>query len=75
MSSINDENTRASVSGAHDQVSTFLSHFSNPEATWDSFGKADIYVEFLKLQLEAMLHTVEAELQARNAVEPTDFGS
>jgi predicted alpha/beta superfamily hydrolase len=56
-------------------VSTFFSHFSKPDATWESFGKADTYVEFLKLHLEGLLHSVEAELQARNAVEPTDFGT
>lgn len=73
--SINDENTRASVRSSHDQVSTFFAHFSKPDATWDDFGKADTYVEFLKLHLAELIHCVEAELQSRNAVEPTDFGS
>lgn len=73
--SINDENTRASVNRAHDQVSTFFAHFSKPDATWDSFGKTDTYVEFLKLHLAELLHCVESELQTRSAVEPTDFGS
>lgn len=71
----NDENTRASVRGAHDQVSTLFAHFSKPDATWDDFGKADTYVELLKLHLAELLHCVESELQTRNAVEPTDFGS
>ena len=73
--SINDENTRASVRAAHDQVSTLFAHFSNPDATWESFGKADLYVELLKLHLAELTHCVEAELQARSAVEPTEFGS
>lgn len=72
---LNDENSRASVTRAHDQVSTFFSHFSRPDATWESFGKADTYVEFLKLHLTELLHCVEAELQTRNTVEPTEFGS
>lgn len=71
----NDENTRASVTRAHDQVSTFFAHFSKPDATWDDFGKADTYVEFLKLHLDSLLHCVEAELQSRNAVEPIEYGS
>lgn len=73
--SINDENTRASVSRAHDQVSTLFAHFSRPDATWESFGKANTYLEFLKLHLEGLSHCVESELQTRGAVEPTDFGS
>ena len=75
MPELNDDNTRACIRRAHDPVSTMLAHFSAPDATWDNFGKADIYVEYLKLHLEELLNTVESELQSRRAVEPTDFGS
>lgn len=75
MTGVNDENTRDSVRQGHDALSTYLAHFSRPNATWESFGKADSYLEYLRLHMLEMLHTVEAELQHRSAVEPTEYGT
>lgn len=70
----NDENTRVITRVAHDQISTFLSHFSAPDATWDSFGKTDNYVERLLMHLDEMFLCVQQEL-SRRAVNQTDFGT
>lgn len=68
------EETRACVRSAHNQVDTFIAHFSLPDATWGSFGKVDFYLETLRLHLMEVLLCTERELQRRAAVEPTDLG-
>lgn len=73
--SLNDENTRAAVRGSADQLGTLFAHFCKPDSSWQTFQKTDSYLEFLKLRLEELLHCVEGELQTRNAVEPTEYGT
>jgi hypothetical protein len=75
MSTVNDGNTITAIRQAHDQVSTMLSHFSDPAATWDSFGKSPQYLEYLKVHLITLTHCVEGELQRQRAVEPQEFGT
>lgn len=73
--SLNDDNTRASVRGGDDQIQTFLAHFTQPDATWENFGKTDSYVEFLRLHLLELLHCTEVALFERGAVVPQEFGA
>lgn len=77
MSQHNDENTRLIVRQGHDQVSSFLSHFTKSETpTWDDFYEgSDDYLDFLRLRLTEMLHCVEVVQTERRQVEPTEFGS
>lgn len=74
--SSNDDEIRAIVRAGADRVDTFLAHFGQPDATWDSFGKVSMYLEHLRLDLLTMLLHTEQELQRRLAasVEPTDYG-
>lgn len=75
MTNVNNGNTVTAVRQGHDQISSMLSHFSQPGATWESFGKSPQYLEFLKLHLITLAHTVEGELQRQRAVDPTEFGT
>lgn len=70
-----DDGTRIAARAGADQLDTFLTHFTDPEGSWDTFGKDDYYVEVLRLHTLEILLCIERELQSRAAVEPTDFGS
>lgn len=70
-----DEDTRVAVRAAADQVDTFLTHFTQPDGTWESLGKSDYYLEVMRLHMLEILLCTERELQRRAAVEPIDFGS
>lgn len=71
----NDENTRAVIHAVSDQVATLFSHFFNG-GTWENFtyGQSEFYLERLKIGLDQLSMSVEAELLMRHQVEPTDLG-
>jgi hypothetical protein len=75
MTSFNDAQTCATAHFVGDNLHEVIAHFSRPDATWDGFGKSDVYLKHLQLGLAQLSHEVDVELLNRQAVEPTDFGS
>lgn len=71
----NDDGTRIAARAGADQIESFLKHFTRPDASWESFGKNDYYLEVMRLHMLEVLLCVERELHLRAAVEPTDLGS
>jgi hypothetical protein len=84
MTELNDSNTRSSVRHGRYQLVRLLDHFNrNGEPTWQQHlgeevfttDDANMYLETLKVNLITLTHCVEAELQARYAVEPQELGT
>lgn len=72
---LNDDNTRAAVRAAHDRVASFLVHFFNPEATWETFGKKEIFVEYLKTDLITLAQCVSNEVDRLHGGGDQDLGT
>lgn len=72
---LNTGNTITAVRQAHDRVSSLLSHFSQPDATWQSFGKGPEYLEWLRHDLALLTHCVEAEVQRQYRGAPIEYGT
>lgn len=72
---VNDTNTVTAVRQGHDKISSLLSHFTQADASWESFSKAPRYLEWLKMELITLTHCVDTELQRQRGVEPIEYGT
>lgn len=74
---LTDANTRTAVVEGAERVRQMLDHFSDPDATWASFGKDAAWAHNLSVDLATMLLQVDNAVHELSGADgaPQDFGT